>query len=70
VSTTTEAERQERREADRRRAAAAVEALKSSEGWRSWLRARSKFHNYSLTISGAGCRRRLTPLAVGDMSSN
>jgi antirestriction protein ArdC len=49
VSTTTEAERQERREADRRRAAQAVEALKSSEGWRSWLRARSKFHNYSFT---------------------
>lgn len=47
MSTTTEAERQERREADRRRAAQAVEALKSSEGWRSWLRARSKFHNYS-----------------------
>jgi hypothetical protein len=49
VSTTTEAERQERREADRRRAAEAVEALKSSEGWRSWLRARPKFHNYSFT---------------------
>jgi antirestriction protein ArdC len=47
VSITTEAERQERREADRRRAAQAVEALKSSDGWRSWLRARSKFHNYS-----------------------
>ncbi|WP_324908410.1 ArdC-like ssDNA-binding domain-containing protein [Baekduia sp.] len=47
MSITTEAERQERREADRHRAAQAVEALKSSEGWRSWLRARSKFHNYS-----------------------
>ncbi|WCB93273.1 anti-restriction protein [Baekduia alba] len=49
MSTTTEAERQERREADRRRAAQAVEALKSSDGWRRWLRARSKFHNYSFT---------------------
>jgi hypothetical protein len=49
VSTTTEAERQERREADRRRAAQAVEALKSSEGWQAWLHARSKFHNYSFT---------------------
>jgi hypothetical protein len=49
VSTTTEAELQERREADRQRAAAAVQALKSSDGWRSWLRTRSKFHNYSFT---------------------
>jgi antirestriction protein ArdC len=49
VSITTEAERQMRREADRRRAAAAVEALKSGEGWQAWLRARSKFHNYSFT---------------------
>lgn len=49
MSTTTEAERQERREADRQRAAAAVEALKSSEGWQNWLSARSKFHNYSFT---------------------
>jgi hypothetical protein len=23
--------------------------LKSSDGWQSWLRARSKFHNYSFT---------------------
>lgn len=42
-----EAERQARREADRERAAAAVEALNSSEGWRAWLRTRSKFHKYS-----------------------
>ncbi len=49
MSTTTEAERRERREEDRRRAAQAVEALKSSDGWRSWLRARSKFHNYSFS---------------------
>lgn len=47
MSTKTEAERQARREADRERAAAAVEALKSSEGWQAWLRTRSKFHNYS-----------------------
>jgi antirestriction protein ArdC len=47
VSITTQAERDARREADRRRAAAAVEALKSSEGWRAWLRTRSKFHKYS-----------------------
>ena len=47
MSTKTEAERQARREADRERAVAAVEALQSSEGWRNWLRTRSKFHNYS-----------------------
>lgn len=47
MSITTEAERDARREADRRRAAAAVEALKTSEGWRAWLRTRSKFHKYS-----------------------
>jgi hypothetical protein len=48
----TEAERQERREADRQRSAAAVEALKSSEGWRAWLRTRSRFHHYTPLISG------------------
>jgi hypothetical protein len=47
VSTKTEAGRDARREADRQRAAAAVEALKSSEGWQAWLRTRSKFHKYS-----------------------
>lgn len=47
MSTKTEAERQARREADRERAEAAVQALKTSEGWQNWLRTRSKFNNYS-----------------------
>jgi hypothetical protein len=49
VSIKTEAERQARRAADRQRAAAAVEALTSSDGWQAWLRTRSRFHNYSFT---------------------
>jgi hypothetical protein len=49
VSTKTEAERDARRAADRQRAAAAVEALTSSDGWQAWLRTRSRFHNYSFT---------------------
>ncbi|MCW2986838.1 MAG: ImmA/IrrE family metallo-endopeptidase [Conexibacter sp.] len=49
MSTKTEAERDARREADRQRAAVAVEALKSSESWQAWLRSRAKFHNYSFT---------------------
>ena len=43
----TEAERAERREADRRRAQEAVEALRCSEGWQRWLGARRHFHSYS-----------------------
>ena len=43
----TEAERAERREADRKRAQEAVEALRSSEGWQRWLGARRHFHSYS-----------------------
>jgi uncharacterized protein YjlB len=43
----TDAERQARREADRAKAAAAVEALTTSEGWRRWLASRRHFHRYS-----------------------
>jgi hypothetical protein len=43
----TEAERQARREADRPKAAAAVEALTTSEGWQRWLASRRHFHQYS-----------------------
>jgi len=43
----TEAERAERREADRKRAQEAVEALRCSEGWQRWLGARRHFHRYS-----------------------
>jgi antirestriction protein ArdC len=43
----TEAERQARRQADREKAAAAVEALRTSEGWQAWLASRRHFHQYS-----------------------
>ena len=44
----TDAEREQRRAEDRQTAMAAVEALKSSEGWTAWLRVRRRFHAYSL----------------------
>lgn len=43
----TEEERAERRAAERRRMHDAVEALRGSDGWRRWLRARRHFHGYS-----------------------
>ncbi len=47
--TYSEAERQQRREADRERSRQAVEALQPSEGWVRWLASRRHFHQYSLT---------------------
>lgn len=44
----TEQERAERRERDRQYARQAVEALRSSDGWKQWLRTRAAFHTYSL----------------------
>jgi hypothetical protein len=44
MSTLTEAERTARRQADRAKAREAVEALKSSAGWRRWLGLRRRFH--------------------------
>jgi hypothetical protein len=41
----TDAEREQRRAADRRTAVAAVERLKSSEGWQAWLKVRRHFHS-------------------------
>src|SRR4051794_29004650 len=43
----SEAERQARREADRQKAAEAVEALTTSGGWQAWLRLRRQFRRYS-----------------------
>jgi antirestriction protein ArdC len=43
-----DAERQARREADRQRTRDAVEALRTSTGWRQWLSLRRHFHRYSL----------------------
>ena len=44
----SEADRAQRREADRQRSMAAVEALRTSDGWQAWLAARRHFHSYSL----------------------
>ena len=44
----TEAERQERREADREKTREAIEALRNTAGWKRWLRVRRHFHKYSL----------------------
>jgi hypothetical protein len=46
----TEEERAQKRAADREYAQQAVEALRTSEGWRQWLAIRAVFHNYSLVI--------------------
>jgi antirestriction protein ArdC len=43
----SEAERAERRAADREQMREAVEALRSSEGWQRWLRVRRHFRTYS-----------------------
>jgi hypothetical protein len=47
--TFTDAERQARREADRKRTRDAVEALRASDGWQKWLSLRRHFRTYSLT---------------------
>jgi antirestriction protein ArdC len=44
----TEAEREQRRAADRAFVAQAVEQLRSSDGWQRWLATRRHFHTYSL----------------------
>ena len=44
----TEAEREQRRAADRAFVQQAVEQLRSSEGWQRWLTTRRHFHTYSL----------------------
>jgi antirestriction protein ArdC len=43
----TEAERPERRAAEREQMREAVEALRTSEGWQRWLEVRRHFHGYS-----------------------
>lgn len=43
----TEAERAERRAAEREQMRQAVEALRTSEGWQRWLKVRRHFHAYS-----------------------
>jgi hypothetical protein len=46
----SDAERQQRRQADRERLQRAAQELLSSEGWRRWVRARAMFHSYCLVI--------------------
>src|SRR3954452_7141455 len=46
--TLTDEGRQARREADRAKAREAVEALRSTDGWKRWLSCRRHFHHYSL----------------------
>jgi antirestriction protein ArdC len=43
----TDEQRAERRAADRERMQEAVEALRTSEGWKRWLTVRRNFHSYS-----------------------
>lgn len=43
----TEEERAEKRAEDRERMAAAIDALRTSEGWQRWLAVRHRFHHYS-----------------------
>ena len=44
----SEAERAQKRAAERELMAAEIEQLRSSEGWQRWLRVRRHFHRYSL----------------------
>jgi hypothetical protein len=44
----TDAEREQRRAADRAFVQQAVEALRSTEGWQRWVATRRHFHSYSL----------------------
>src|SRR3954470_3225977 len=48
MATLTDEGRRARREADREKAREAVEALRSTEGWKRWLSCRRHFHRYSL----------------------
>ena len=43
----TEAQRAAKRAEDRERMAAAIDALRTSEGWQRWLAVRHRFHRYS-----------------------
>jgi hypothetical protein len=50
----TEADREQRRAADRALIRQAVDALHSSEGWQRWLTTRRHFHTYCVVISRTG----------------
>ena len=64
----TDAERDQRRTAQRRELEQALEALLSSDGWRRWLRTRATLHAYSanncLLIASQAWARGITPTHV------
>ena len=64
----TEADREQRRRAQRRELEQALEALLSSDGWRRWLRTRATLHAYSanncLLIASQAWARGITPTHV------
>ena len=64
----TDAEREQRRTAQRRELEHALEALLSSDGWRRWLRTRATLHAYSanncLLIASQAWARGITPTHV------
>jgi len=47
----TDQEREQRRAEQRELVRASVEQLRSSDGWRSYLKARARFRSYSAFIS-------------------
>ncbi len=53
----TDDERVQRREQQRELVRKSIEQLRSSEGWRSWLKARARFRSYSTLIWSRSCRR-------------
>lgn len=60
----TDAERAEKRAADREYARQAVEELRSSEGWQRWLDTRARFHAYSMTNQLLLAMQRPTAIRV------
>jgi hypothetical protein len=66
---TRDAEREQRRAADRAFVQQAVEALRSSDGWQRWLTTRGHFHTYSPLISVANVAGVEAAVVVVDMSS-
>ncbi len=56
----TDAERAEKRAADREYTKQAIEALRTSDGWRRWLTTRASFHRYSLANQLLIAMQRLT----------
>jgi hypothetical protein len=63
--TLTDAEREQRRTADRERAKQAANELLSSDGWSRWVRSRQLFSSYSAVIWIGGRRRRVVVRPCG-----